>query len=145
MTNKMCFIAFTFFFSEIISACDCPKITTIDQDFSSSKFVAHGVVNEIKADTSKGFSEGLVGKFQVLEVFKGSASSIKFVRGGTHSSGGSCMVKLEPGEYLIYSDEEVAFVSSCHFSERIERYSKEKKDSLLKSLRNLSQQQPLAN
>ena len=138
MTSRVYFIAFLILCSKWASACDCPKITTLDQDFSNFKFVVYGVITNVRNDSSSKSFEGLIGDFQVLEVFKGSASSIKNLRGGAYSSGGSCMVKLEPGEYVVYSNEETAFVSSCNFSERVTSYSAEKKNELLKSLRNLS-------
>ena len=135
---KVCLVIFLSFLSIIALACDCPKITTLEQDFSNFKFVTYGVIKRVENDATKSVHQSFFGEFQALEVFKGSASSVKTVRGGAYHSEAGCMVKLEPGEYLIYSNEETAFISQCNISENISNYSVEKKAALLKSLRNLS-------
>jgi hypothetical protein len=134
MIIKVSFVIFLSCLSIVALACDCPKITTLEQDFANF----YGVIKRVENDPSKSVHQSFFGEFQALEVFKGSARSIKTIRGGAYNSAGGCMVKLEPGEYLIYSNEETAFISQCNVSENISNYSAEEKSTLLKSLRNLS-------
>jgi hypothetical protein len=137
MIIRVCLIAFITLCSEFSMACDC-LIMESNEGYSKSKFVAYGVVKEVKVDTSNKLYEGLVGDFQALVVFKGSASSIKSIRGGARNSAASCILKLVPGEYVVYTNEETAYIGICNYSENITGLSLEKKNSLLKSLRNLS-------
>jgi len=137
MIIRVCLLAFIILCSKVAVACDC-RIAELNAAFSNSKFVAYGVVKSVSVDSSNKLYEGLAGDFQALEVFKGSASSIKTIRGGARNSGASCMLKLEPGEYVVYTSEETAFIGLCSFSENVTSYSLEKKNSLFNSLRTLS-------
>lgn len=139
MINKIHTVIFFAFLSKTVLACDCPKGTTLEQDFSTSKFISYGTINKIEQDSSKPDYESYFGEFHEIEVFKGPAYTVKTVRGGAHTSGASCTKKLEPGEYIIFANKSTDFVSLCSLSKNISKFPKEEKNSMLESLRHLSQ------
>ena len=140
MNIKTIALIFLILASKYAYACDCIKQTTTSQDFANSKFVIYGMVEKVEPDLSNTLYEGLLGNVRSLEIYKGSANSIKTVSGSAQNSAGLCMVKLEPGEYVLYSNNETTSVSSCSLSIKLSAITKEKKQLLLKSLRELREQ-----
>ena len=95
-------------------AWDCPKSTTLEQDFLNSKFVMYGLKG-VCVDSSNGTYRGLAGDLKSLELFKGSSNSFRTVFGAARTSGGACTLKLEIREYVLNSNEEYVFTSACSF------------------------------